>query len=211
MDLGIGNNAITTGAVHDNSVTITDGFFATGAGTTDTLIMGGMAMGWSENSNPDVAVSTGDVYNNSVHITGGNIGFGSYYTLIGGGAAYVKTRDNSTNAGSVGAVHDNNVVISGGTIYNAWQMNTVVAGGISNGTEIYHNSVTIQGGTVSGDIYGGAQYTGRNHLGSGKLFVDYPDLNIPGIVDYGVATYFDNKFTAYGNNNIINIYGGGSL
>jgi hypothetical protein len=206
-----GTDTITTGAVSGNGVTISGG--SVGDGSFITAVVGGIAGGAAINTKGTAQVSTGAVHDNTVTISGGSVGTGSAIAAILGGGAVAAYTGKGTAALSTGEVYDNTVTISGGSIggkvmaliaggasvtypfdsskgtSGAVHDNKViisggeidksfVAGGVSLNGEVYENSVTLKGGTVNGDVYGGATYDGS-----------FPP-------------------TPYGNNNIVNFYGG---
>ena len=199
LDTAVGGYTKGTGAVHSNTLR-----FSQGATLHD--LMGGYI---------DSTTSAADVSFNTVAVEGGTVGdkvYGGYTrgtgaakhnTVVFDGAA--STADDLT--GGYGATaSDNTVEMKNGTVH-------VVNGGDAVSGDALRNTVTITGGTVTDNVYGGQSRTGAasgNTVNIGAVTVGQ-DNTVKHVVGGFGTTNTDNNTINLAGSNIKAIVLGGAI
>lgn len=191
----VGHNAALAADITGQNVTIN-------SNTTDD------ANGAKSNANGT------NIYGNKLTITGGDVGVYSSPGTAGrsayGGASF----------GYTGSIHHNEVIMTGGRVIltidsgDGYHGGSVV-GGVASGVEhSYFNKVTISGGIVDGDIYGGQADDGDAYdnevIISGSAIIGYGDGAAHAVVEGGhtKGNAYNNTVTLNGGTVNGSIYGG---
>ena len=175
-----------TGAVQDNTLTVT-------GGTVSGDSYGGITYG------------TGDAVHNGAVVSGGSTSLTNVYggSAVSGSATnnYVTFADASAQSitagrtGGAGAVSDNKVEMTSGSSVNG------VTGGLSYGSgTVSGNKVEIKGGTVGGNILGG-QNTGTGAASSNTVELTGGTINAAVYGSWANGAADDNTVTVKTNVN----------
>ena len=99
---------------------------------------------------------SGTASGNKVLITNTENTAKEFYKIIGGSTGSSEAKDNEAK--------DNTVTINGNVTLEDYYSSYIAGGEGSNNSTVSDNHVIIEGGTVSGNIYGGFGYSGANAL-----------------------------------------------